>query len=352
MSNIIIKDKRENILRVAACDNSISRTAKGMLMDLLFTDKEISVKVLTTMATDGQVKVTSALKELENTGYLKRERTRNNGKLSKYNYVLTAPNSKYNVTDCVKDLFVESLEQDCPKQTIPCVENQDVENTNVEAYNITHKTPCVDNHDVVITSENQCFLIHSPDINISSESDIDMIDDNINYTGDYISNLSNHNQNHSYEIEFKDLESIKEQLRYDDLVAETSENKDLIDMIINIVYESFANRTMWDRVSGRSVLAKDVKEKFAMLDKSDILYVIDCVKRSAKQIRAIKPYLRTSLYNAALTKRSRTLANKYSNGKAKQNMNNQTVTMPNSSLSIDKWYEMAEQFDPWKELSS
>lgn len=349
MSNIIIKDKRENILRIVACDNSISRTAKGMLMDLLFTDKEISVKVLITMATDGQAKVTSALKELENKGYLKRERTRNNGKLSKYNYVLTTPNSKYNVTDCAKDLFVESLEQDCPKQTIPCVDNQDVENTNVEAYNITYETPCVENHDVVKPSENQCFLSHNPDINISSDPDIDMIDNNIS---DYISNLSNHNQNHLYEIESKDLESIKEQLRYDDLVAENSENKDLIDMIINIMYESFANRTMWDRVSGRSVLAKDVKEKFAMLDKSDILYVIDCVKRSAKQIRAIKPYLRTSLYNASLTKRSRTLANKYSNGKVKRNMTNQTATMPNSSLSIDKWYEMAEQFDPWKELSS
>jgi predicted transcriptional regulator len=350
MSNIIIKDKKENILRIVACDNSISRTAKGMLMDLLFTDKEISVKVLTTMATDGQAKVTSALKELENKGYLKRERTRNNGKLSKYNYVLTTPNLKYNRS---KDLFIESLEQDSPKQTIPCVENQNVENTNVEAYNITHKTPCVENHDVVITSENQCFLSYSSDyssdINLSSDPDIDMIDNNIS---DYISNLSNHNQNHSYEIESKDLESIKEQLCYDDLVAETSENKDLIDMIINIVHESFANRAMWDRVSGRSVLAKDVKEKFAVLDKSDILYVIDCVKRSAKQIRSIKPYLRTSLYNAALTKRSRTLANKYSNGKAKRNMNDQTVTMPNSSLSIDKWYEMAEQFDPWKELSS
>ena len=72
-------------------DYALSAKAKGVACQLLSLPPtwDYSVKGLVTLFNDGEASIRSALSELEEAGYLHRERARNNGKLGKSVYVIT-----------------------------------------------------------------------------------------------------------------------------------------------------------------------------------------------------------------------------------------------------------------------
>lgn len=72
-------------------DKTLSAKAKGMACQLLSLppDWDYSVKGLVTLFNDGEASIRSALSELEEHGYLRREQYREEGKFSKSRYVIT-----------------------------------------------------------------------------------------------------------------------------------------------------------------------------------------------------------------------------------------------------------------------
>lgn len=322
MSNIIIRQDRNAIQQSAVNDHTMSRNARGMLMDLLFMDSEASVRSLTDMSSDGQAKVTSALKELEDKGYLVRERTRINGKLSKYNYVLTMPNSP----DTVGDLFIKSLEQPVCDMIESHMVVPDVDNPYEEI-------PCVANHDMVKTTVNQGFS----ECQYTCSSYDDLIDKNIN-NNIYLSNQSSNPS------------SVKSQVDYDSLISEVDKQDiELVDMMVNIISETYCTKSTWTRVSGQNMPTRKVITQLMKLTKDDLLYVIDCINKTNTVIRSIKPYLITSLYNAAITQESRKVADKCIMTKSKKTHDHCDDCYDNygdSSFSIDTFYEIANGYDP------
>ena len=50
-----------------------------------------------------------------------------------------------------------------------------------------------------------------------------------------------------------------------------------------------------------SGVAKQVKERFSSLDYGHLEYVFDCLRKNTTQIRNIRAYMLTSLYNAPVT---------------------------------------------------
>lgn len=326
MSNIIIRQDRNAIQKHAVHNHTMSRNAKGMLMDLLFMDSEASVRALTNMSSDGQAKVTSALKELEDKGYLIRERTRVNGKLSKYNYVLTMPNSSDTTSDSAKDLFIESLEQPVCDMIESHIAISDIGNSNEEI-------PCVANHDMVKTTVNQGFS----ECQYTCSSYDDLIDKNINNNNIYLSNQSSNPS------------SVKVQVSYDSLISEVDKQDiELVDMMVAIISEVCSSQSAWTRVSGQSMSTRKVVTQFMKLGKEDLLYVVECMNKTNTVIRSIKPYLVTSLYNAAITQESRKSADKFNRRERKRDCCDSYYDNcgEHSSFSIDKFYEIANGYDP------
>ena len=56
-----------------------------------------------------------------------------------------------------------------------------------------------------------------------------------------------------------------------------------------------------DTLTDRKIPAKLVRERFRALTSHHIEYVFDCMKKSDTEIRNIKQYLLTSLFNAPAT---------------------------------------------------
>ena len=72
-------------------DNTLSMKAKGLLCQMLSLPDEwnYSIAGLTTLVSDGESAVRSALKELKEAGYFRREQVRKDGKIAKIEYVIS-----------------------------------------------------------------------------------------------------------------------------------------------------------------------------------------------------------------------------------------------------------------------
>lgn len=101
-------------------DTMLSMKAKGLLCQMLSLPDnwDYSIAGLATLVTDGESAVRSALKELKEAGYFRREQVRANGKIAKIEYVISE------CKNC-ENLVVENPQQENLKQ-----ENRAQLNTN------------------------------------------------------------------------------------------------------------------------------------------------------------------------------------------------------------------------------
>lgn len=327
MSNIIYKN-REHILQTIANDNSISYSAKGVMLELLFMEMNASVKSLAELATTGQYKVNSSLKELENNHYLVREKVRRaNGVLSNCVY-------RIEVEHCVEvEHDVERLDIDEPRYGERNMVESNVDSPIVQncvSDYPCYDYPCVDYHDEVETPD------RFNNNNNNNITDIDKIDDNKN--NNYIS------YNLSSDLSESNLNLTQYESDYDE---------DLMKEMKVIIAEVTSQKYKWTRVSGKSILTSIVAKQFEKLQESDLKYVCECMNSSASTIRSMKSYLITSLYNAAMTQDSRALADRFN----KREKRGKTMSCNSNSIreareqtehsySVDAWQDMAMSFDP------
>ena len=118
-------------------------------------------------------------------------------------------------------------------------------------------------------------------------------------------------------------------------------------MMVDIISEIYHSKNPWTRVSGRSMPTRKVVTQLMKLNKSDMLYVIDCINSTNTTIRSIKPYLATSLYNAAMTQDSRKMSDRFNKRKNKKKQAEKDCNA-NSTISMDLYYQTVDLID--KEL--
>jgi len=108
-------------------DDSISWKAKGLYAWLASkpTGWDYRQSHIIKQSTDGETATRSALQELEDAGYLHRERTRVDGKLSHYKYAIYSSHNRPTCTDDDGDL--SPPEGDESQTGKPSLENQDKE---------------------------------------------------------------------------------------------------------------------------------------------------------------------------------------------------------------------------------
>jgi hypothetical protein len=100
-------------------------------------------------------------------------------------------------------------------------------------------------------------------------------------------------------LAYRDL--IRENIRYDDLCAVHSFDKDRIDGIVDLMLETVVGKDSQIRIASNLYPAEIVRSKFLKLGYEHIEYVLECMDANTTKVRNIKKYLLAALFNAPST---------------------------------------------------
>jgi hypothetical protein len=96
-------------------------------------------------------------------------------------------------------------------------------------------------------------------------------------------------------------EIIRENIGYDEFVRERPYYAGQLDEMVELMVEAICSTRETLRIAGNDFPQAVVKSRLLKLDKEHIRFVFDCLKENATQVRNIKQYLLTVLYNAPTT---------------------------------------------------
>lgn len=240
-------------------DKSLSLKAVGLLSKMLsFNDGwKFSTKGLSAICKEGPDAILSALRELEKHGYLVRHRQRD---------------GKGRMSSTIFEIYEEpqesTPEREMPHTENPCVEKPDVDNPRGD------KSAQI-NTDQVITQERNTLSKNYQSINLDG---MDRMDEREQYRELIRDNL---------EID------IRSQDRHYDL--------DRVNEIVEIMLDAVCSTRPTIRINGEDMPQPVVKSRFLKLDSGHIDYVLQAMNDCPSDIRNIRAYLLTALYNASLT---------------------------------------------------
>lgn len=96
-------------------------------------------------------------------------------------------------------------------------------------------------------------------------------------------------------------EMIRENIDYDGFVQERPYDAGQVEEMVELMVEAVCSRKETIRVAGNDFPQAVVKSRLLKLDREHIRFVFDCLKENTTQVRNMKQYLLTVLYNAPAT---------------------------------------------------
>ena len=240
-------------------DKNLSLKAVGLLSKMLsFNDSwQFSTRGLAAICKEGPDAILSTLKELEENGYLVRHRSRDDkGRLVTTEF------------DIYESPQTGLLHGENPHRENPDVANPDVENPHGDY-------PAQLNTDQVITQERNTLSKNNQSINLDG---MDRMDERNRYE-----------------------EIIRQNLDYDILCQDPKFDNDRFQEMIDIMLDAVCSTAPTIRINGEDMPQQVVKSCFLKLNSSHIEYVFEVMNKNPSDIRNIKAYLLTALYNASLT---------------------------------------------------
>ena len=243
-------------------DRRLSAKAKGILVEMLSLPEnwDYTLKGLTTLFSDGIDSIRQGIKELEENGYIVRERKRDaRGRLGGMEYVI------YETPEKV-------VENSAPEQSSPA---------NAEP---TEDFPAQDE-----SAEDKAMLYKELNKSRTKES---------------ITHVSNPYQSITEEVPDvmgydEARETVKENIEYEILSERYPVER--LDEIVDIASEALCSRRSSFSLGKDTYPYALVKDRLLRLDSSHIEYILDCIDGNTTDIRNIKPYLLKTLINAPAT---------------------------------------------------
>ena len=238
-------------------DKSLSLKAVGLLSKMLsFNDGwKFSTKGLSAICKEGPDAILSALRELEKHGYLVRHRQRDGkGRMS------------CTIFEIYEEPQESTPEREKPHTENPCVEKPDVDNPRGD------KSAQIST-DQVITQERNTLSKNYQSINLDG---MDRMDERERYR-----------------------EIIEENIEYE--IMKDRPDGDRLGEIVEIMLDAVCSTAPTIRINGEDMPQQVVKSRFLKLDSSHIEYVFHAMKECPSDIRNIRAYLLTTLYNAPAT---------------------------------------------------
>ena len=240
-------------------DKNLSLKAVGLLSKMLsFNDGwQFSTRGLSAICKEGPDAILSALRELENYGYLVRHQARD---------------EKGRMSSMVFEIY-EKPQEVLPEAGNPYTENPDADNP------VTEKpytgNPTQRNTDQVITEKTNTSLNNYQSINLDG---MDRMDERESYR-----------------------ELLWENLELDILAHDTRFDMDRVNELLEIMLDAVCSTSPTIRINGEDMPQQVVKSRFLKLNSSHIEYVLQAMNENPSAIRNIRAYLLTALYNAPLT---------------------------------------------------
>ena len=240
-------------------DRSISLKAKGLLSLILsLPDGWVyTLKGLATLNSDGLDSTRAALKNLEDHGYVvRRQLYDKRGRFAKCEYTV-----------------YERPQRSSPSTGLPSSEKPTTDNPS--SRNASTVKPTLLNTNEEITEESNMDSINYPSINLDRMDGTD--------------------ERSEYE------ELIKENIGFDYLLRNYHYDRDRLQEIVDIILDVVCSCAETIRINGEDIPVAVIKSRYLKLNDSHIEYVIDSMAKNPSDIRNIRAYLLTALYNAPVT---------------------------------------------------
>lgn len=249
-------------------DPNLSNKARGLLSTMLSLPDnwDYTTRGLAKICKDGVDGITAQLKELEQYGYLIRNRIRDSGG---------------------RIVDMEYIIYERPHTASPDTEKPDMVKPDMDLPRL--ETPAQINIDQRITDESNTDLSNTHSI-LSDEA-----------RPSVLAALEAKRK----EAEYRDMdmyrEIIKENIGYDYLLSDLPYDHDRLEEILELLVETVCSAKKYIRVAGADYPAEVVRSRLLKLDMEHIRFVFDCLNENTTKIRNIKQYLLTTLYNAPAT---------------------------------------------------
>lgn len=240
-------------------NRGLSLKAKGLLSLMLSLPEEwdYTTKGLAYICKDGVDSISAGIRELEEQGYLRRQRLRNaNGQLGAIEYTI-----------------MEQPIPPKPMQEKPVRENPVQGNPaqgNPRQLNIDSSRKDPFNTNPSNTDSFQEAKQKGGEGKVKSASEV-----------------------------YRQM--ILENLEYDHLRQEPTVDQEMLEEIVELVVETVCTSRQTIHIAREDYPAELVKAKFMKLTGEHIQFVMDCMKKNTTKIRSIKQYLLTALFNAPTT---------------------------------------------------
>ena len=252
-------------------DMSLSLKAKGLLSLMLSLPEnwDYTMKGLARICKDGIDSISGGIRELEEHGYLIRERVRGaNGQLGSIEYTI--------------------LEQ--PKEPTPAQEKPIRENP--VQVNPTLVTPVQEEPAQLNKEESSNYPSRT---DLSSTELSNPIQSNPPTPAGVRMGTDRMGARECYR------EVILDNIEYSYLVQDSHIDREQLDEIVDLIVDTVCSARKTIRIAGDDYPAEVVKSRFMKLDSSHVQYVMDCMKDNTTYVRNIKKYLLAALYNAPTT---------------------------------------------------
>lgn len=249
-------------------DTKLSLKAKGLLSLMLSLpeDWDYTTKGLARICRDGVDSICSTVRELEDHGYIIRERVRNEkGQLTTVEYTILEQPVK-------GEPETAQPGQEKPKRENPVLGKPGQENP---AQLNTNKP----NTDLSSTEGSNPIPSNPLEPQAADRDGTDgMMADRETY---------------------KQL--VMENIEYAYLIQDMSLDRERIDELVELIVDTVCSSRRMIRIAGDDYPAQVVKSRFLKLDSSHIRYVLSSMSDNTTYIRNIKKYLLAALYNAPAT---------------------------------------------------
>ena len=252
-------------------NTALSLKAKGLLSLMLSLpeDWDYTTKGLARICRDGVDSICATVRELEDAGYIIRERVRNaNGRLGSIEYTILEqprpPEPKPGKPERENPVQVKPV-LDSPVLGKPEQENPAQLNTNQPKTDLS------------------CTEISNPiQSNPPTPAGARMGTDRMGARECY-------------------REVILDNIEYSYLVQDSHIDREQLDEIVDLIVDTVCSARKVILIAGDDYPAEVVKSRFMKLDSSHVQYVMDCMKDNTTYVRNIKKYLLAALYNAPTT---------------------------------------------------
>lgn len=260
-------------------NTNLSLKAKGLLSLMLSLPEnwDYTTKGLAHICKDGVDSICAGVRELEEQGYVIRERVRNpNGQLGAIEYtILEQP---------------RPLERKKPKQENPVLDNpilgfpvlEEPEQENPAQLNTKESSKQKSKKELSSTEGSNPIQSNPQPLTGSPPAEAGMGRDRMGAREVY-------------------REIILDNIGYEYLIQDSHIDREQLDEIAELIVDTVCSARKTIRIAGDDYPAEVVKSRFMKLDSSHVQYVMSCMAENTTYVRNIKKYLLAALYNAPAT---------------------------------------------------